>query len=240
MTASTGRLLLAAVSVLAAVACQDKSKPFQQPRTPLIFEEAFELGTQIFIDKKTAIFQSVTLGEIHLPEGKIVVGDPKIEGQIPFRTRFPKGRFPVQLAVAYLPERAVNAFLRVRFSDADVVHWRLALRDGQSIKRLHLNEYYGVIADSERLFVTSAGLYRNLLHYFPNYDAFKELLSTRYNHFSGFSTIPVNADYQVVVLRSGLGKGVYAAYIGYDKNNQIAMFLIDFNVIPWWVTDGAP
>ncbi|MBO2007948.1 DUF4241 domain-containing protein [Hymenobacter negativus] len=204
------------------------------PRTthPLIFEAAFAPATLAVQGADSLRFSVSDLGRLKSESGTLVACDPiNVHDAQGFAQLFPKGQFPVQLALARFRHDERVAFSRVVFSAAPVVRWQLATLPGQPPLALDDAHTYcypvdagaGIFADKQAsdafaaqdqatwkaVFVTKAAEngYRGFLHPFGKYN-----LAT-------FST--------------GLGDGCYSSYIGYDRTGHVCRLLTDFGLVNW-------
>src|SRR5690349_5669738 len=69
----------------------------------------------------------LVLGDLNLPTGKIVAGDPfYIHGEKPFKIKVAPGKYPVSILIHTVGEDHHRvAFARIKFSDSAATHWTL-------------------------------------------------------------------------------------------------------------------
>jgi len=185
------------------------------------------------------------IGELQVPTGKIVVCDPLVEPETePIVQEFPKGVFPVYLY--YSNEEDTIAFSELRYSEAPVVRWEMALVDDQELSELEENEIFGYSVDSSLgCFMDIEGQKVMLKHemelsenlgdkftsYYDNYidNLFfgPGALDEYYCEVKPYENNPNN----VLVFQAGYGEGFYGTYIGYDKDGKVAKLVTDFNIL---------
>ena len=201
----------------------------------------------------TADLEEVSVGELHLPTGKIVAGDPFfIYDQKPFKTKVTPGNYPVKLLIHKVEEGHHRiAFAKIDFSDNQATHWTLALTeditDEQSLKRGELLGYgvdagLGCFADKEANDIFSLVIdkfYKDN----PDKNYYDDLLASEFKNTSGQNPLSHNIgdwnnhfpkegdQHNVIMFSSGWGDGFYSTYWGTDSNGEIVELITDFNVI---------
>lgn len=188
------------------------------------------------------VFTRHTIGTINITSGKIVACDGMVSyGSEPFKYDFPKGEFPVDLAVgkfSYNNDERVG-FARIKFSDNQTVRWELALQNGQDMAQLGADEIYGYGVDSGTgCFMDIEGKHELDLflnptdpnEYAKNLDVISKELERAGRPTWGHAIWERNGK-NVVVFSSGVGDGFYATYVGYDAKNQICRLVTDFDLI---------
>ena len=107
-----------------------QSRPAKLDAQPLLFEAAFIKGTTHKVKNATVNLYGITIGKLKITSGYIVACDPGHidEYGIPFTQAFPKGEFPVQLAIAKVENEETIAFARISFSEEPVAKWEFALQ----------------------------------------------------------------------------------------------------------------
>ena len=213
-----------------------KTRPAKLDAQPLLFEAAFIKGTTRKVKDATVNLYGVTIGKLKISSGYIVACDPGHidEYGIPFTQIFPKGQFPVQLAIAKVENEEAIAFARINFSEEPVEKWEFALQEGQSPvpvggKKMHgysTDLGLGIFADKDassaldKTSLTSldAALYQEMNKHYHN--------DWRYNmhHFG---------QHNMAVFSSGFGDGYYGNYIGFDAAGKPCRLITDFNVVNW-------
>ncbi|MBV8252379.1 MAG: DUF4241 domain-containing protein [Chitinophaga sp.] len=202
---------------------------------PAHLETAFEQGTTWQSTGKSCTFYTVEAGNLKNTTGQIIACDPYIPGQEnAFTTQFPKGEFPVQLAIAKFENDERIAFARIKFADTLPTTWKMALCEGEDISTLQSDEVfcYGVDAGTGAFMDTAAAA--ELDAFLAEDDAHYDYLTTEmdktYTHtrswmmWTGKST-------NAALFSSGWGDGCYGSFIGYDENGNICRLVTDFSVV---------
>ena len=203
----------------------------------------------------TADLKEVVVGNLNLPTGKIVAGDPFfLYSQKPFTIKVAPGIYPVSLLIYKVEEDHYRvAFAKIKFSEGPTTHWTLALTEDitdDQIKNLQSGEFFGYgvdaglgcFADSETNGVFNAAMDRFQKDN-PNGNYYDDLLALEFKTASGqhpFSRedgdwtnhFPNKGDnHNVVMFASGWGDGSYPTYWGTDSNGRIVELITDFMVI---------
>ncbi|MFT3933904.1 MAG: DUF4241 domain-containing protein [Chitinophagaceae bacterium] len=208
-----------------------------QPTIPRYLESAFEPGFS-FTHPENYIynFYVATIGNLKINEGKIVACDPFFYvNDLPYAADFPKGEFPVQLAVAKINDDERVGFARIKFSDKTPVRWELALTEDQSLDDLkNENQIFGYGADGGTGgFMEPAGataFTKILEDNSDNYQLYADEMQKNYKNTWSWLLWEQDAN-MVAMFSTGWGDGFYATYIGYDANNGICRLVTDFVVI---------
>jgi hypothetical protein len=199
---------------------------------PTVFGAAFLKGTTIKQDSTTYAFRRYDLGNFTSLSGKLVAGDPIVLTSLPaFSQHFPVGRFPVQLALAKLPNDERVGFARILFSTARVAKWELARLPGQKPLALKDSSFYCYGVDAGMgAFIDSV----------TNQHLAKQGQATWDKIFMQKSEQP---DYQgyiydfgsgnLATFLTGFGDGCYATYIGFDAQDHVCQLLTDFGLVVW-------
>src|SRR5688572_18066202 len=101
----------------------------------------------------TVDLEAVSAGELHLPTGRIVAGDPFfVTDNKPFKTAVTPGNYPVKLLIFKVEEDHYRvAFAKIQFSDLPATHWTLALTEDiteEDVKTLKQGEFFGYGVDA--------------------------------------------------------------------------------------------
>ncbi|UYZ62464.1 DUF4241 domain-containing protein [Hymenobacter weizhouensis] len=212
--------------------------PYDVKAKPTLFETSF--FPNVRVDQDSIVFELHRgfLGNLPITSGKVVAADPVslAPGAPPFTTQFPRGRFPVELAIARFNGDERIAFARILFSGEPVASWELALLPGQEPLPLFGKEYYGYPVDGGMaVFVDAAGtvpLNRFLAdrasaeNFFITSSQFADASPNR-----GF-LYAFHSD-TLAAFSTGFGDGSYATYVGLDAQHRPCRLLADFQVIPW-------
>lgn len=203
----------------------------------------------------TAELNVVEIGELHLPSGKIIAGDPFfIFDQKPFKQSVKPGSYPVTLFIHKVEEDHYRiAFSKVTFSDKPATRWTLALTEGisdEDIKNLKKDEFFGYGVDAGLSCFTDLEtntLFNNLMNQFdsehPNGNYYNDVLEEEFKNISGNHPLsrkegdwnnhfPKKDDkHNVIMFASGWGDGYYPAYWGLDSDGNIVELITDFFVL---------
>ncbi len=192
---------------------------------PWLFENAF-LNDSSFIDSSTFDkFYTIDLGKIKVESGKIIVCDPlEMHVAKAFPETFPKGEFPVQLAInndGTINPIEVIAYCRIKFSNKSVKKWLLA----STPKGLTTsNEFYAggigtgicVLIDS----LTNEAFIKQPHKYWGNLFVNKfndTVIQGKIDKLNGHSFVSYN----------GFDGTSFKVYIGMDAKGHICRLLID-------------
>ena len=201
---------------------------------PKAFGAAFLQGTTIKQDSTTYSFSIAHLGNLNNLSGKLVAGDPIVLTARPsFSQRFPVGSFPVQLALAKLPNDERVGFARVLFSTAHVAKWELARLPGEKPLALKDSSFYcygvdagmGAFIDSvtnQHLIRQSQDTWDKIFMQKPEQPGYK-------GYIYSFGSDKGN----LATFLTGFGDGCYASYIGFDAQGRVCQLLTDFGLVAW-------
>jgi hypothetical protein len=215
----------------------DSSKPvisttFKGTTYPIIFEAAFEPGTKVSLGYVSFLYK-YDLGKIKIESGKIIACDPIImKDATPFTQSFPKGEFPVHLAMAKIYDYERVAFSRIVLSDKPIVKWEFALLEGQKLISLSDSGAYcysvdagiGIFIDS-----LSKGLFDK-----KDLSEWKNVFITKASKNGDKGFIHEFEGHNLAAFTTGLGDGCYSTYIGFDKEGKVCQLLTDFGIVAWW------
>jgi hypothetical protein len=199
-----------------------------------LFEPGFVLRSQSFY--------VVSVGTIELPTGRIVACDPLVCPETTAFTRtVPAGRYDVSLAIsveANGDERTAAAL--IRFGDAKVVRWELALLPGQELSALRDGEYfaYGVDAGlgcfmdvaAQELLLAELDRLGVDVNYFD--DVLDDELEKTYKHTRNWTLHrPVaESSLGIAIFSTGWGDGCYASWFGLDAHGTPMVLVTDLQV----------
>ncbi|MDU0370016.1 DUF4241 domain-containing protein [Hymenobacter endophyticus] len=200
---------------------------------PTAFETCFFPGAKIRQDSTTLRFSRSYLGCLPISSGRIVATDPVSMSQKPFTTAFPKGRFPVELAVAHFGNDERVAFARILFSSEPVAKWEMALLTGQEPLPMSGETYYGYPVDGGTgMFIDASHV--SGLERFLSTDAtnFNKVFISSFRDGKAGLLYAAQGDTLATFL-TGLGDGHYATYVGFDAQHQPCRLLTDFQLVDW-------
>jgi hypothetical protein len=216
-----------------------KNNEYRVVAEPSVFETAFFNGTQARADQYDIVFFPVTIGELKVESGKIIACDPIVmHSWTPFIQRFPKGHFPVQLAIARIQDDERVAFSRIFFSNKPVTGWRYALQNGQKDISIFDSTFYGYGVDGGvAIFIDSVANKSFNEMAASDKTVWEKVFDTEMNKHTRktWEHLVYNfGDHNLAAFSTGLGDGSYATYIGLDKDGNICRLLTDFGFVNWW------
>src|SRR5262245_4285199 len=195
---------------------------------PLSVQRMFELTTA----EGARLPEAVTvlhaeLGELALPDGRLVACDPWFEN-VPVSRRLEPGRYRVQARIADFDDgrdqRTAAALLWV--SDAAPVAFEPATTEG--------GDAYGLGVDSGTACFASPRAVELLAAEFddeaaepPAGDTLMAALERTYRHTWSWANHPLADDVNVVAFSTGFGDGIYPVFWGLDASGEPVCALID-------------
>jgi hypothetical protein len=206
---------------------------------PTHVADAFS-GRELVLGAKMLKFHVHVLGDLPLPSGLVAASDPLVcPDPQPFLVRVPKGRYPVDLAVAEVPggDQRV-AFARVRFGQEAPVSWRIAVTDGQDVSGLGEGEFFGYDVDAGTGCFMDPEASRALTARMNSEELYYEeiiaALETTYRHTWSWAAVrpDESRDLSLIAFSTGYGDGVYPSFFGYDEQQRVVCLVTDFGVIP--------
>lgn len=223
------------------------------------FFAAFDPQKQFTNSLGTFRCETREIGEVNLPTGRVVVGDPLVDlSATPLAQRVAPGRYPVIVAIAHLShkkrveQRIACAMLRI--SDRRPVRWVNAVKEAPDDSEWEVDGVFGYGVDTGMGCFASAESAEAIGE---RMDADDEYLgwvldAAEQVHvpMRGWVSVVPDArmsDANVVVFSSGMGDGFYASYWGYDERDEPVCLITDFTVVhsaqeepapagkrPWW------
>jgi hypothetical protein len=199
---------------------------------PLVFENAFLNDPKFEEPTLFASFYTVEVGKIKIETGRLVACDASdMHRTHCFTENFPKGEYPVQLAVIKSDggEEEYTAYTRILFSARPVKKWAYALKPGEyfrepsdSVSRIKcvfmgdMGMQSTVIADSVSVQQFVKKPHSEWGEVFV--DRFKRTKQRAFIHaFNGHNLVSVHTFFNPC----------YAAYIGYDDLGKPCRLLLD-------------
>jgi hypothetical protein len=200
---------------------------------PTIFEAAFTADTKVLQGDYGYNFHTLNIGVIKIHSGKIIACDPIVmQDAVPFARVFPKGEFPVHLAMAKTDNDERVAFSRIVFSDKPVSKWEFALEKGQAPISLGDTSFYcyGVDAGTG-IFIDSVS---NAYFSQRSHNEWEDVFITKAekNGYKGY--VHDFEGHNLATFSTGYGDGCYATYIGFDDGGNACQILTDFGLVEWW------
>ncbi len=208
-----------------------------QIKAPAFLEDAFTTGFSAKDPDGDALqFTMVDIGRLNVKNGKIYACDPlALYLEEPFTTDFPKGEFPVQVALAHINDDERIGFARIKFADTKPVRWEYAVTDGQDVNELEKGEIFGYSVESGTgSFMDTSGYadYDNLYKEDAELSTVSKQLNETYEDTRAW-LMWEGKNSNVAIFSTGYGDGLYATYIGYDTGGNICRLVSDFNMLEW-------
>ncbi|WP_312116569.1 DUF4241 domain-containing protein [Brevibacillus reuszeri] len=217
---------------------------------PKLFETAFEEGTTFEQDHYEYRLYCQDLGKLKVKTGKIVANDPFVLFETePFQASFPKGEFPVQLAIAKVAAKAGStgaeeagesdervAFAQIVFANKPVASWKMAVWENSDMSQLGPNEFFGYGVDSGTGSFMDASTCELFEKASEKDDTYMDKLSKEMDHTYKHTRcwlVKEVGEGNVMMFSTGWGDGSYASYIGFDANGEIVRLLTDFYLYNW-------
>ncbi len=191
--------------------------------------------------------ETMEIGNVSLPSGKIVVRDPLVDlngNQSPYFIQAPKGDFPVTIAVVKSEDWCDRyAVVKVEFTKEKPIVYREALVGIEELEGVTEDDYFGFgvdaglgcITDKEVLpFVDKFVDETNVDNFYDDYFAALFEQSYKYHPENQRDAgdwinwkVP-NTNYHIPMFASGFGDGTYPVYFAYDNNDSICGLYIQF------------
>lgn len=191
--------------------------------------------------------ETMEIGNVSLPSGKIVVRDPLVDlngNQSPYFIQAPKGDFPVTIAVVKSEDWGDRyAVVKVEFTKEKPIVYREALVGIEELEGVTEDDYFGFgvdaglgcIADKEVLpFVDKFVDETDLDNFYDDYFAalfeqsYKDYPKNQRDAGDWINWKVPNTEYRIPMFASGFGDGIYPVYFAYDNNDSICGLYIQF------------
>lgn len=191
--------------------------------------------------------ETMEIGNVSLPSGKIVVRDPLVylsSDEKPYFIQAPKGNFPVTIAVVKSEDWGDRyAVVKVEFTKEKPVVYREALIGIEDLEDVTEDDFFGFSVDAGLGCITDAEVLPSVDQFVAATDVdnvyddyFAEIFAQSYKDHPNNQrdagdwinwTVP-NTDYQIPMFASGFGDGSYPVYFAYDGNGEICGLYIQF------------
>lgn len=191
--------------------------------------------------------ETMEIGNVSLPSGKIVVRDPLVylsSVEKPYFIQAPKGNFPVTIAVVKSEDWGDRyAVVKVEFTKEKPVVYREALIGIEDLEDVTEDDFFGFSVDAGLGCITDAEVLPSVDQFVAATDVdnvyddyFAEIFAQSYKDHPNNQrdagdwinwTVP-NTDYQIPMFASGFGDGSYPVYFAYDTNGEICGLYIQF------------
>ncbi len=191
--------------------------------------------------------ETLDIGEVSLPSGKVVVRDPLVflnANEKPYFIESPKGNFPVTIAVLKSEDWGNRyAAVKVKFTDEKPVVYQEALIGNENLEGIKEDDFFGFFVDAGLGCIADAEVLQEFDKFLGELnvdniydDYFAGLFAESYqknpkNQREGGDwinwTIP-GTNYKIPMFASGFGDGSYPVYFAYDENEKICGLYIQF------------
>lgn len=191
--------------------------------------------------------ETMEIGNISLPSGKVVVRDPLVSlnaNQSPYFIQAPKGNFPVTIAVVKSEDWGDRyAVVKVEFTNEKPVIYREALVGIEELEGVTEDDFFGFgvdaglgcITDKEVLpfvdqFVDKMDVNNIYDDYFAGLflQSYKDSADNQREAGDWINWMIPDTHYQIPMFASGFGDGTYPVYFAYDANEEICGLYIQF------------
>lgn len=193
------------------------------------------------------------LGELNMPTGKIIVGDPlvTIYDSDPLKTQIEPGKYPVIACIAKTEKSGDRyAVVKLEISKNRAVKWELALTAKQNLSDLKGDQTFGFAVDAGLgCFVDMQT--RDLFNQYDaastkkdkNWNIYDDVLAAAFKKNAANPKDPDDAGdwvnfylpgmptQNIIMFQSGFGDGYYASYWGLDDKGKVCSLVIDFAVL---------
>lgn len=191
--------------------------------------------------------ETMEIGNVSLPSGKIVVRDPLVylsSDEKPYFVQAPKGNFPVTIAVVKSEDWGDRyAVVKVEFTKEKPVVYREALIGIEDLEDVTADDFFGFSVDAGLGCITDAEVLPSVDQFVAETevdnvydDYFAEIFAQSYKDHPDNQrdagdwinwTVP-NTKYQIPMFASGFGDGSYPVYFAYDVHGEICGLYIQF------------
>lgn len=179
---------------------------------------------------ETIAIEVKNLGDVIVRSGRITVCDPLAPSVVMDLAReVPKGKHPVEVAIAKMGKDQRVALGCVRFAKGKAVRWEMATARGQSAKKLAPGEFYGYGVDAGTgCFVDTKAA--KMLDEEEVGEAILAGLGKTRVYTWAWTNVKLG-DANVVAFSSGYGDGFYGSYWGFDAKGALVALVTDFGLM---------
>ena len=199
---------------------------------PLVFENAFRNDPKFEDPTVYASFYTINIGKIKIETGRLVACDASdMHNNAAFMVNFPKGEFPVELAVVKADpgEAEYIAYTRIVFSNKPVKKWAYALKPGDFFR-----EPSDSVSRIKCVFLGDMGMQSTVIADSVSRNAFVkkthmewgEVFVDRFKKTGSKGFIYSFNEHNLVSVPTFYNP-CYAAYIGYDDQGKACRLLLD-------------
>ena len=203
-------------------------------------------------DMETQELVEIHIGELNLPTGKIIVGDPFFtHEQRPLAKTVEPEKYPVYIYMSEIDKLHHRiAYAKIKFRPEEATKWILALTDDitqEEAKDLGEDEFFGFPVESGLACFIDEETNKELIAKIdalntksPEANYYDEVLADEFREYSGKNTFSrelgdwndhhpnKDSDNNAIMFASGWGDGYYPAYWGMDKDGNTIELVIDF------------
>ena len=200
---------------------------------------------------ENATIDTLEIGKVNFPTGKILVCDPliELEDALPYIQTIPEGKYPVTISVMVSEEFGDRyACAKVKINENKPLYYDLGVVGNEDLdEKLDEGEYFGFIVDAGMACILDAQTQVAFSEYWskrceaeedidPYNDLFCDLLEENYKKHPKYQrdcgdwlnwTIP-ETNLNIPIFASGWGDGVYPTYFSYDENGDVCGIYILF------------
>lgn len=245
-------LIIVLLLVMALHACKSKKKIVDAKIENKVSKNKLEFDLLPYLSNNK--LEEVEIGDLFLPSGKIVAGDPFfINEKLPFSKTIKPGKYPVKILISKIEEDHYRiAYAKISFSSTKAVRWEMALTSSitqNEIDSIEAGEFFGYPVDAGLGCFTDAEsnkLFNEVFDEFykthPNGNYYSDVLAPEFKKMSGnhrFSREDGDwcnhflkaTEHNVVIFSSGWGDGFFPTYWGYDIKGELVELITDFLVL---------
>lgn len=214
--------------------------------------EDFEMQYDLKPHMEAQELVEIHIGDVNLPTGKIIAGDPFFtEGQKAFTRNVEPDKYPVYIYMAEIDDDHHRvAYAKIKFRPEEASKWILAISEDiteEELNELSDEEFYGFPVDSGlACFLdeeTNAQLIAKidaLEETKPDSNYYDDVLAGEFKEYSGKNKFSrdlgdwndhhpdKDSDNNVVMFASGWGDGYYPAYWGLNEQGDTIELIVDF------------
>jgi hypothetical protein len=213
--------------------CSAGDSPALAPFRTDVFDRAFNNATLPSVEGSPYELHTETLGELDVPTGRIGALEAFFAHDFqPFTVEVPPGRYTTQVAVAATGNDEIVAFARVKFSNARVAYWKMAVWPHTDTSDLEAGAFVGYAVDGGTgsfMDATAAediagpeqgrGLFAGMEREIEKPRRMRAMFRTARSNVAVFST--------------GNGDGAYPSYFGFGESGEPVVLVTDFGLFPW-------
>ncbi|GGB79913.1 hypothetical protein GCM10007424_20060 [Flavobacterium suaedae] len=215
-------------------------------------KDNIEIQYNLEDDMETQELVEIHIGDLNLPTGKIIVGDPFFtHEQRPLAKTVEPEKYPVYIYMSEIDKLHHRvAYAKIKFRPEEATRWILALTDDitpEEANDLDEDEFFGFPVESGLACFIDEETNKELISKIdalqinsPESNYYDEVLADEFREYSGKNTFSrelgdwndhhpnKDSDNNAIMFASGWGDGYYPAYWGMDKDGNTIELVIDF------------